>query len=302
MKERVGVVGLGKMGSGLAKNLRKAGFEVAGYDRLDAPMKELARIGGIPSASPAEAGTGATAAFVMVLNGGQANSVIFGEDGLANTMAPGSTIILTATITAREARQIWQRLEPSGIHLLDAPVSGGFPGAQAGTLTMMIAGPDSVLDGNRRVLEAVSSTIHHVGHEPGMGQTVKGCLQSLIGAIFTATFEATVLAAKSGVDADAFFNVVSTSSGGSGAANTAIKNIIDGTFTDTGSHISTMYKDMTIAMDLAREQGVPLFTAAAAMQLFQAGITKHPEGDNWVVTRVIEDIAGAKLRKKEAEA
>ena len=128
-----------------------------------------------------------------------------------------------------------------------------------------------------------------------MGQTVKACLQSLIGSIFSATFEASVLAAKAGVSGEVLYNVFSTSSAGCGVANSALENIIDRKFAGTGSHINTMYKDLTISMDLARELGVPLFTAATAMQLFQAGKTKHPDGDNWVVTRLIEDIVGAGL-------
>ena len=84
---------------------------------------------------------------------------------------------------------------------------------------------------------------------------------------------------------------------GCGIANTALEKIIAGEFVGTGSHIATMYKDLTIALDMARELGVPLFTASTAMQLFQAGKTKHPEGDNWIVTRVLEEIVGAELRR-----
>ncbi|HSA82949.1 MAG TPA: NAD-binding protein, partial [Geminicoccaceae bacterium] len=136
-----------------------------------------------------------------------------------------------------------------------------------------------------------------VGEEPGMGQTVKACLQSLIGSIFTATFEAAALAAKAGVKGQVLYDVFSTSGAGCGVANTALQNVIERRLTGTGSHISTMHKDLTIALDLARELGVPLFMAAIAMQLFQAGKTKHPEGDNWVVTRLIEDIIGAGLTR-----
>lgn len=297
MSKRVGVVGLGEMGSGLAKNLIGAGFAVAGFDLSEARMKAFEAMGGVPARDAAGVGEGASAVFIMVMNGRQARSVIFGDDGLCSTMAAGSTIILTATITARETRELADDLKSTGIRMIDSPVSGGFPGAQSGTLTMMAAADRDLLSDNRPVMEAVSGTIHHVGTEPGMGQTVKACLQSLIGSIFTATFEATVLAAKAGVDADAFQKVVSNSSAGSIVANTSMENIIAGKFNGTGSHISTMHKDMTIAMDLAREKGVPLFTAATAMQLFQAGITKHPDGDNWAVTKVIEDIVGASLRR-----
>lgn len=298
MTYRVGVIGLGDMGSGLAKNLIEHGFETAGFDLSGPRMDEFTKMGGKGAESAAGVARGAKAVFVMVLNGNQANAVVFGKDGLASAMSPGSTILMTATIKPIEVREIASKLESTGIRLIDTPVSGGYSGAQDGSLTLMTAAAPDVLKDNREILEAVSGTLHHVGTEPGMGQTVKACLQSLIGAIFTASFEATVLAAKAGVDADSLYKVFSNSGAGSVVSNTAVKNIIGGKFEGTGSHIDTMYKDMTIAMDLARELGVPMFTAAAAMQLFQAGKTKFPNGDNWVVTRLTEEIVGAKLRQK----
>jgi 3-hydroxyisobutyrate dehydrogenase-like beta-hydroxyacid dehydrogenase len=294
--KQVGVIGLGDMGSGLAKNLLAAGFEVRGLDLSESRMAAFEAMGGIPAATAAEIGAQSDAVFVMVMNGDQAKQVILG-DGLVSSMRPGGVVLLTATIHAAEAREIAAALSGSGLHLVDSPVSGGSGGAQGGTLTMMAAGSDAALEAARPALDAVSGTIHRVGTVPGMGQTVKACLQSLIGSIFSATFEASVLAAKSGVDAEVLYNVVSTSGAGCGVANTALANIIDGAFKGTGSHINTMHKDLTIAMDLAREQGVPLFTASMAMQLFQAGKTRHPDGDNWVVTRVLEEIVGAALRR-----
>jgi 3-hydroxyisobutyrate dehydrogenase-like beta-hydroxyacid dehydrogenase len=294
--KQVGVIGLGDMGSGLAKNLLAAGFEVRGLDLSESRMAAFEAMGGIPAATAAEIGAQSDAVFVMVMNGDQAKQVILG-DGLVSSMRPGGVVLLTATIHAAEAREIAAALSGSGLHLVDSPVSGGSGGAQGGTLTMIAAGSDAALEAARPALDAVSGTIHRVGTVPGMGQTVKACLQSLIGSIFSATFEASVLAAKSGVDAEVLYNVVSTSGAGCGVANTALANIIDGAFKGTGSHINTMHKDLTIAMDLAREQGVPLFTASMAMQLFQAGKTRHPDGDNWVVTRVLEEIVGAALRR-----
>lgn len=293
----VGVVGLGDMGSGLAKNLLKNGFHVRGYDLSESRLSAFRAMGGVPADSAGATGKDASAVFVMVMNGTQANDVIFAKGGLRDSLAPGAAIILTATIMATEARKIAADLAGSGIDLIDSPVSGGFPGAQGGTLTMMAAAEAEVLERHRPVMDAVSKTIHHVGIEAGMGQTVKAVLQSLIGSIFSATFEACGLAAKAGVKGQVLFDVVSTSGAGCGVANNAITQIIDRRFVGTGSGIGTMYKDLTISLDMARELGVPLFTAATAMQLFQAGKTKHPEGDNWIVTRVIEDIIGAELKR-----
>lgn len=295
-----GVVGLGDMGSGLAKNLIAAGFETSGFDLSEKRMQAFEALGGRPASSVADVGAHAEIVFVMVMNGAQAHQVIIGDEnspGLVSTMTPGGVVMLTATIKAHEARDIAEAIKDTGIHLVDSPVSGGFPGAQGGTLTLMAAGTDAAFDKARPAMEAVGKTIHRAGDEVGMGQTVKACLQSLIGGVFAATFEAAALAAKAGVSGQVLHDVCTTSSAGSTVVKTALENIIDRKFEGTGSHINTMYKDLTIAMDLARDLGVPLFTASTAMQLFQAGKTKHPDGDNWVVTRISEDIVGAELKR-----
>lgn len=294
--DRVGVIGLGDMGSGLAKNLMKAGFQVVGLDLDATRMTAFTDSGGIAAKSAAEVGRDARAVFVMVMNGDQAKSVILG-DGLISTMPAGSAVILTATIKTREAEEIGAAMADSGIHLIDSPVSGGYPGAQGGTLTMMASAPAPVLDSFAPIMEAVSGTIHRVGTAAGMGQTVKACLQSLIGSIFTATYEASVLAAKAGVSGEVLHKVFSTSSAGNGITNGSLENIMDRKFAKTGSSITTMHKDLTISMDLARDLGVPLFTASTAMQLFQAGKTKHPDGDNQSVTLISEEIVGAALSR-----
>ncbi len=295
--QRTGVIGLGDMGSGLAKNLLKAGFEVTGHDLIAARMKAFEERGGRPASGAADVGANADAVFVMVMNGDQAKQVILGPDGLIGHMPKGGAVILSATIKPREAREIGAAMEDTGIHLIDTPVSGGFPGAQNGTLTMMSAAPDAVLDDFAPVMQAVSASIHRVGTRPGDGQTVKAILQSLLGAMFSATFEAAALAAKAGVSGQVLYDVVSTSSGGCGITSNALQKIIDRQFKGTGSHINTMHKDLTISMGFAEEMGVPMHTAAAAMQIFTAGRTKYPDGDNWICTRVIEEIVGSELHR-----
>ncbi|MEM1388077.1 MAG: NAD(P)-dependent oxidoreductase [Pseudomonadota bacterium] len=297
---KTGVIGVGDMGSGLAKNLIAAGFACSGCDLLPERQAAFTALGGRLRADPAEVGDGADAVFVMVMTGDQVAAVVLGEGGLVESLEPGAAVILTATIKPSEARAIGAALEGSGIHLIDSPVSGGFPGAQSGTLTMMAAAPDPVLDRFAPVMEAVSANIHRVGQAPGEGQTVKACLQSLIGAQFAATFEAAALAAKAGVPGQVILDVFSTSSAGCGVVNNALQKIIDRQFEGTGSHINTMHKDLTIALNLGESLGVPLHSAASAMQLFHAGRSKYPSGDNWVCTRVIEEIIGAELHRAAA--
>lgn len=293
-----GVVGIGDMGSGLALNLIRNGYRVTGVDLKPERMAAFVEMGGIPASGPAEVGRAAEAVFVMVMTGDEAKQVILGPDGLVSHMATGGAVILSATVKPREAREIGAAMEGSGIHLIDTPVSGGYPGAQAGTLTMMAAAPSEILDRFAPFMQSVSANIHRVGTAPGEGQTVKACLQSLIGAQFSATFEAAALAAKAGVPGQVLLDVFSTSSAGCGVVNNALQKIIDRQFEGTGSHINTMHKDLTISMGLGEELGVPLHTAAAAMQIFHAGRTKYPNGDNWVCTRVMEEIVGAELHRK----
>ena len=239
---KTGVIGLGDMGSGLAKNLLANGFEVKGLDLSPDRMTAFANMGGQSATTPADVAADTDAVFVMVMNGDQAKSVILGPDGLAAHMPRDGAVILSAPIKPREARELGEAMEGSGLHLIDTPVSGGFPGAQGGTLTMMAAAPDAVLDRFAPVMEAVSANIHRVGTKPGDGQTVKACLQSLIGAQFSATFEAAALAAKAGVPGQVILDVFSTSSAGCGVVNNALEKIIDRQFEGTGSHINTMHK------------------------------------------------------------
>ncbi len=293
----VGVIGIGDMGSGLAKNLITNGYDTIGLD-IDAPrMQAFVDMGGRPAETQAQVGAESDAVFIMVMNGDQAKSIILGSDGIVAQMRAGSAVILSATVKPVEAQEIGAAMAGSCVHLIDTPVSGGFPGAQGGTLTMMAAAPPDVLEKFRPVMEAVSANIHHVGTTPGDGQTVKACLQSLIGAQFSATFEAAVLAAKAGVPGQVILDVFATSSAGCGVVNNALEKIIDRQFEGTGSSIHTMHKDLTISMNLGEQLGVPLHTAAAAMQIFHAGRTKYPDGDNWVCTRVMEEIVGAELHR-----
>ena len=296
-----GVVGLGDMGSGMAKNLMAAGFETWGLNRSPEREKAFAATGGKIASDLADMGRRCDAVFVMVMDGTQAREVILAEGGLLSHMKAGSVIILSATIKPQEAQDIGHAMRNTEVHLIDTPVSGGYPGAQSGTLTMMAAAPSEVLDKFAPVMEAVSANIHHVGTTPGEGQTVKACLQSLIGAQFTATFEAAALAAKAGVSGQVILDVFSTSSAGCGIVNIALQKIIDRQFEGTGSSIHTMHKDLTISLGLGEQLGVPMHTAATAMQIFHAGRTKYPDGDNWVCTRVIEEIIGAELHRDSAK-
>ncbi len=286
------VVGLGNMGIGMAKNLLQAGFPVMGYDLRADRQDLLAEMGGSPARSLADL-AGADVVFVMVMSGAQVLDVV---KGLKDTLAEGATVIVTATIEPSEMRAVADALAGGKLNLIDSPVSGGKFGAEAGTLTMMAAATDEVFAANQDVLNAVGEQIFHVGTSVGMGQTVKASLQALIGVTFVGIFESLALGAKAGIKGETLYEVFSsTHVGNTPFFKNCAKLIMDRRFEDTGSHIGTMFKDLGISMAMARENGVSLFTASTAYELFQAGISLYPDGDNWSIVKLLEQISGTEV-------
>jgi len=296
--KRVGLVGLGDMGIGLAKNILKHGFELTGFDLREERLKALSQLGGKPAASVREVALNSEAVFVMVLNGQQVKEVVLGEQGLLGGLKRGSAVIVSATINPSEVRELEKPLAEKEINLVDTPVSGGKSGAENGTLTLMTAAKKDVFENCRELLGAIGQNIYHVGEEIGMGQTVKGALQALIGASFTAIFESLVLGVKAGVKAETLYEVFSASAVGSPLFKDAAKLIMERRFKGTGSQITTMYKDISISMNMAKENGVAMFTASAAYELFRAGMSLFPDEDNWSVVKLLEQIAGTEVKKQ----
>ena len=290
--KKVGVIGLGNMGMGMAKNLIKSGFSVIGFDLDDKRLLKLKENGGSTATSTVQIGEETDAVFVMVMNGEQVKAVVA---DLATGLKDRGTIILTATITPEEAREAYSIADLEGVAMIDSPVSGGMDGAHNGTLTLMTAGKKSVFNDCIKILEAVSSNIFHVGEEIGEGQTVKASLQAFIGASFTAIFESLVLGSKAGIKGQTLYDVFSASGVGSPLFKNCASLIMDRKFKNTGSHISTMYKDLGISLDMAKKNGVPLFTAGAAYELFQAGISMFPDEDNWSIVKLLEQISGTEV-------
>lgn len=294
--KQVGIIGLGDMGIGMAKNLIGNGFRLVGYDLRDERLALVRDMGGAPAHSLREVGEQADRVFVMVLNGKQVWDVLTSDDGLLQTMHPGSTVIVSATIEPREMRDAAVAILAKEINVIDSPVSGGKSGADSGTLTLMTAAKKEVFDAQQDVLHAVGEKIFHVGEEPGMGQTVKAALQALIGISFAGIFESLVLGAKAGVKGETMFEVFGASGVSSPLFRNCAKLIMDRRFENTGSRIATMYKDLGISMAMAKENGVPMFTTSVAYELFQSGISRFPKEDNWTCVKVLEEIAGTKVQ------
>ena len=290
--KKIGVVGLGNMGMGIAKNLIKNEFDTTGFDLRDSCLKELKDSGGNVASSVEDIGKICDVVFIMVMNGNQVKDVVA---KLSPGLKDDGTIIVTATITPEEVRSAYEIAKKNNIKMIDSPVSGGLQGAHEGTLTLMSAADKNVFNNCKDILKSISKDIFHVGNNIGDGQTVKASLQVFIGATFTAIFESLVLGSKAGIDGKTLYDVFSSSGVSSPLFKNCAKLIMDRKFENTGSHISTMYKDLGISMGMAKEIGVPMFTAAAAFELFQAGISSYPEGDNWSIVKVLEKMSNTKV-------
>ncbi len=295
--KNIGVIGLGNMGIGIASNLLKNGFQVWGYDVSHERLNIFEEMGG-SLAKIKDFAPECDAIFIMVMNGDQVKEALFGGQGLSQFMQRGATVIVTATIHASEIIEMASQLEDFGIKLIDSPVSGGKSGADNGTLTLMAAGEKVVYDKCLPILQAVGKDIYHVGEEIGLGQKTKGALQALIGSSFTAIFESLVLGVKAGVEAEVLYEVFSTSGVSSNLFKNAATLIMERKFKDTGSHIGTMYKDLGITLQLARDNDVAMFTTAAAYELFQSGKALFPAEDNWAIVKLLEQIAKVEVKAK----
>ena len=290
--EKIGIIGLGNMGMGIAKNVIKNGYSATGYDLRDSCLKELIKNGGEAVESVEKVGEVCDVVFVMVMNGGQVKDVV---TKLSTGLKDRGVIIITATITPEEVRVANKIAQKSNIKMIDSPVSGGLQGAHEGTLTLMTAADNEVFDKYEPILESISKNMFHVGVNIGDGQTVKASLQVFIGATFTAIFESLVLGSKAGIDGKILYDVFSSSGVSSPLFKNCASLIMDRKFENTGSHISTMHKDLGISMNMAKQNGVPMFTAAAAYELFQAGISMYPEGDNWSIVKLLETMSNTKV-------
>ena len=295
---KVGLIGVGNMGMGMSRNILKAGHELIAYDVRPEPLETLVKEGARAAVSPREVGIAADNIFIMVLNVEQVKAALLGEDGLLAGLKPGSTVICTATIGRSQVIEVAELVTAKGIHIIDAPVSGGAPGAAAGTLTMMVSAPKEMFEASKPVLEAVGRDIYHVGEEAGMGQTVKSALAVLIGTTYAGIFEALTLAVKAGVKPEMLRDVVSTSVVGNFLFRDTTENILTRNFKGQ-SNIGTMYKDLSLAKNMANDCGVPLFAASAAFELFQAGKAVNPDEDNWTIIKILENIAGIEIKKTE---
>jgi 3-hydroxyisobutyrate dehydrogenase len=290
MSRNVGVIGLGAMGFGVARSLLRAGFAVHACDVRAQVLETFASEGGIACATPAELGEQCDVVVTVVVNAAQTEAVLFGESGAVSSMKPGGVILACATVSPAFAIELGKRVEAAGLHLLDAPLSGGAARAASGEMTMMTSGPAAAYAACEDVLDAIAGKVYRLGDTHGAGSKVKIINQLLAGVHIAAAAEAMALGLREGVDPDALYDVITHSAGNSWMFENRVPHILSGDYTPL-SAVDIFVKDLGLVLDTARTSKFPLPLSAAAHQMFMMASTAgHGGEDDSAVIKIFPGI------------
>lgn len=291
----VGLVGTGKMGTPMVRNLLEAGFKVVVHNRSHGPVEELVAAGAVDGGSYKGVADAADIVLTSLTNQQSVQDVYLGDNGLVASAREGQIYIDTSTNPPELVREVANALSKRGAKYLDAPVSGGVAGAEAGTLTMMIGGDLETFESARPVLDVIGSKLHLLG-DVGAGTVVKLVNQLLVGINMAAVAEGLVLGVKAGADPRKMLEVLSTSFGGSKMLDRGVPLIVDRNFAG-GTPVDLIRKDLGIIHEVASSMGVPLATGEEASQVFdRAAEAGYGPNDMTAIVRPLEDAAGIEVK------
>jgi putative dehydrogenase len=287
----IGLIGLGAMGRGMAGSLRRAGYAVHVCDVRAEAAQAFAAEGGTACATPAEVARRCGVVVSVVVNAAQTEAVLFGPDGAADAMAPGSLFVMCSTVDPNWSMALEARLAERGLLYLDAPISGGAAKAAAGQMTMMTAGTPAAYAKAGAALDAMAAKVYRLGDRAGNGSKVKIINQLLAGVHIAAAAEAMALGLREGVDAAALYEVITHSAGNSWMFENRMAHVLAGDYTPL-SAVDIFVKDLGLVLDTARATKFPLPLASTAHQMFmQASTAGHGREDDAAVIKIFPGIA-----------
>ncbi|MDY7577180.1 NAD(P)-dependent oxidoreductase [Herbaspirillum sp. RTI4] len=287
---KIGVVGLGAMGMGMARSLVRAGLEVHVCDVRPEAVQALVDAGGHAATSPADLATKVDALLIVVVNAVQTEQVLFGENGAAAHLKPGSVVIASATVAPEFAEALGARLLALGLRFLDAPISGGAAKAASGEMSVMASGDPATFAVCEKLFDAICANLYRLGDAPGQGSKVKMINQLLAGVHIAAAAEAMALGLRAGCDPDALYEVISNSAGSSWMFQNRVPHILKGDYTPL-SAVNIFVKDLGIVLDYAKKSVFPLPLSSTAHQMFmQASAAGHGGEDDSAVVKVFPGI------------
>ncbi|HIK99118.1 MAG TPA: 2-hydroxy-3-oxopropionate reductase [Dehalococcoidia bacterium] len=295
-KERIGVIGLGIMGKPMARNLMTSGHEVVVYDLFPEPVEELVTDGAVLGTSPADVASKSDITVVMVQNSPQSTTVALGENGIIEAADKGQLVVDMSSIAPLVSQKIGEELAEAGIDFLDAPVSGGEPGAIAGTLAIMVGGTQAAFDRAAPIFEATGASAVLCG-EVGAGGFTKLANQICVAANINGLAEALVLTSKAGLNPETVFNAIKGGLAGSNVMNAKAPMMFERNF-QAGFRIELHLKDINNVMDTAQQMGVPLQMSAQLQQVLQALFNEgNGTDDHAGMLKYVEALAKVEVKK-----
>ncbi|MCY4581083.1 MAG: 2-hydroxy-3-oxopropionate reductase [Chloroflexi bacterium] len=289
----IGFIGLGIMGKPMVRNLMTAGNTVTVYDIVGTSVEEMATEGAIPASSSSEVASKNSLIITMVPDSADSEAAILGPNGVLEGAASGSVVIDMSSIAPASSQKIAVGCEGQGVDFLDAPVSGGEPGAISGTLAIMVGGKKDVYDRYEDVFAPMGNATFCGDY--GAGNTTKLANQIMVAINIAAVGEALVLAKKAGLDPNVVFDAVKGGLAGSNVLNAKGPMMIEGNFTP-GFRINLHQKDLNNALQTARELSVPLPFTALAQQIIGSLMNEGKgNADHSAIANFIEDMAGTKI-------
>jgi putative dehydrogenase len=290
MQDKVGVIGLGAMGAGMAGSLRRGGFEVHAVDARPGVAQAFADGGGFSHASPAELAAHCGVIVSVVVNAAQTESVLFGPGGCAAVMNAGSVFVMCSTVDPAWSAALEERLAERGILYLDAPISGGAARAASGEMTMMTAGSPQAYERCQGMLDVMAAKVYRLGERAGAASKVKIINQLLAGVHIAAAAEAMALGLREGVDAAALYDVITHSAGNSWMFENRMAHVLAGDYRPL-SAVDIFVKDLGLVLDLARSSKFPLPLSSTAHQMFmQASSAGYAGEDDSAVIKIFPGI------------
>ncbi|WP_380178402.1 L-threonate dehydrogenase [Kalamiella sp. sgz302252] len=289
--QNVCVIGLGSMGMGAAASCIAAGLNTWGVDLNPAALEKLRQAGARDAQTSADGFVNQLeAVLLLVVNAKQVNAILFGDNGLAAKLKPGTVVMVSSTISSQDAQQIEQKLAQHQLLMLDAPVSGGAAKAAVGEMTVMASGSDAAFERLQPVLDAVAAKVYRVGEEIGLGSTVKIIHQLLAGVHIAVGAEAMAMAARAGIPLETMYEVVTNAAGNSWMFENRMRHVVDGDYSPK-SAVDIFVKDLNLVAETAKSLHFPLPLASTALNMFtEASNAGYGREDDSAVIKIFSGI------------
>lgn len=254
----------------MVRRLLQNDYSVMVYNRSNGPVEILSREGALPAKALRELGAGSDVVVLSLPDAAAVNEVLFGPDGTIGSMREGSVVIDTSTIGPMEAKLLAERAQKNGVHMLDAPVSGGPERASNGTLSIMVGGEKRIYDESLGILNVLGQKVFYMGSH-GSGQSTKLVNQLLVGVHVSVTSEALLFAASQGLDLNSVIDVIQASAGDSSIFQRTAPQMISGSY-KTGFQTYLIHKDLGLVLEAGSRSNIPLLLTSLARELMTANL------------------------------